>query len=199
MEKDRSVNEFIEMKAQLSLLKEKLDRQYIVNERHLRNAISGKLNELNRHAIRMIAVGTVALGYCTYFLSLYNFSKGLITFTAIMLLACIAATYIQHRSLLKVKEMSADMVKETLDLIRLRKRYDRWMLFAIPLIITWSVFISYEILYVVPMNREMGYGMLAGVAVGTIIGGAVGARIHSRTLKKIRTILAQIDELKEMS
>ena len=43
-------NELDSMKAQMNLLKEKLERQEIVKEQHLRKAIKGKLDEINRTA-----------------------------------------------------------------------------------------------------------------------------------------------------
>jgi hypothetical protein len=200
MEKEyNGIREFDEMKAQLSLLKEKLDKQSIVNEQHLRNAIKDKLKELNRYAVRMIVVGLVALAYCTYFLKLYNFSNALIAFTAVMFMVCVLATYIQHRELMRISELSADLVKETLNLIKLKKRYNQWMLFATPLIFIWGASVSYEILYVVPdMSESMAKGMLCGVIIGIAIGGFIGVKVHNRTLKKIKNILAQIDELKSV-
>ena len=54
MENNMMFRELEGMKAQMELLKEKLEKQEIVKEQHLRNAIKGKLGEINRIAVRLI-------------------------------------------------------------------------------------------------------------------------------------------------
>lgn len=189
-------NELDRMKAQMSLLKEKLEKQEIVKEQHLRKAIKGKLDDINRTAVRMIAVGLFAAVYCLWMQNRYGYSVYLQVATLLMLLFCTAATYIQHKNLLKAKELSADLVKETYDLAKLRRRYSQWLWFAAPLVVLWLLAMSYETLYVIPM-RSTGISIIIGLATGAVIGGIIGLRIHFRTLDKIDVMLAQIKEMKD--
>ena len=66
MDNNSMYNELDSMKAQMNLLKEKLERQEIVKEQHLRKAIKGKLDEINRTAVRMIFIGLFAAIYCLW-------------------------------------------------------------------------------------------------------------------------------------
>lgn len=187
-------NELESMKAQLALLKDKLEKQEIVNERHLRKAIKGKLGEINRIAVRMMFVGLFAVVYCTWLLDYMGFTPYLQIGTLVMLLSSTFATYVMHRNLLKAKELSADLVKETFDLVKLKKRYNRWFYFAIPMIFVWLSSVVYEVVNVIP-GKELAASLLCGITVGALAGGIVGLKIHFRTLKKVDEMLAQIEEL----
>lgn len=189
-------NELESMKAQLGLLKEKLEKQEIVKEQHLRKAIKGKLREINRIAVRMMLVGLFAILYCIWWLNHLGFSVYLQAGTFLMLAFSTIATFVQHRNLLAAKELSADLVKETFDLVKLKKRYNQWLYLAIPMVLVWLSLMVYEIANVIAI-KEFAATMIAGVAIGAVIGGIVGIKIHYRTIRKIDEMLAQIKELKE--
>lgn len=195
MENNMMFRELEGMKAQMELLKEKLEKQEIVKEQHLRNAIKGKLGEINRIAVRMILVGLFATVYCTWMLNHLGFSLSYRIVTIVMLSFCTLATYVQHKNLLKARDLSSDLVKETFDLLKLKKRYNSWLKFALPMIAVWCSWLAYEVLNVIP-DRGIGLSLLIGAAVGVVIGGFVGLKIHFGTLKKIDEMLTQIKELK---
>lgn len=189
-------NELESMKAQLRLLKEKLEKQEIVKQQHLRKAIKGKLGEINKIAVRMMLVGLFAILYSTWWLNHFGFSVYLQAGTFLMLAFSTIATFVQHRNLLAAKELSADLVKETFDLVKLKKRYNQWLYLAIPMVLVWLSLMVYEIANVISI-KEFAATMIAGVAIGAVIGGIVGIKIHYRTIRKIDEMLAQIKELKE--
>ena len=189
-------NELESMKAQLGLLKEKLEKQEIVKQQHLRKAIKGKLGEINKIAVRMMLVGLFAILYSTWWLNHFGFSVYLQAGTFLMLAFSTIATFVQHRNLLAAKELSADLVKETFDLVKLKKRYNQWLYLAIPMVLVWLSLMVYEIANVISI-KEFAATMIAGVAIGAVIGGIVGIKIHYRTIRKIDEMLAQIKELKE--
>ena len=189
-------NELESMKAQLGLLKEKLEKQEIVKEQHLRKAIKGKLREINRIAVKMMLVGLFAILYCIWWLNHFGFSVYLQAGTFLMLAFSTIATFVQHRNLLAAKELSADLVKETFDLVKLKKRYNQWLYLAIPMVLVWFSLMVYEIANVIVI-KEFAATLIAGAAIGAVIGGIVGIKIHYRTIRKIDEMLAQIKELKE--
>lgn len=184
------------MKSQMALLKKILDGQRIVNERHLRNAIKGGISSLNRHAVKMCIIGIVALVLCTASFLQCGFSKAFIAFTALMILFCVCATYMQHRNLIVAKGYDSDLVSATFDLVRLKKRYSQWLWIALPMIMLWGTGLIYECLYSFT-DKEMAIPFMSGSFVGLVTGGIIGIRIHIRTLRKIEKLLAQIKELKE--
>jgi hypothetical protein len=195
MDNDIMYNELESMKAQMELLKKKLERQEIVKEQHLRKAIKGKLNQINRIAVRMMVAGVFALVYNVLMLNHFGYSLYLQAGTFAMIAFSVIATYVQHRKLLEARELSADLLKETFELVKLKRRYAQWLWLAMPMVALWVSFLVYETFYVIPV-KELAVSLATGIAVGAVIGFIAGLRIHFRTLKKINEMLARIDEIR---
>lgn len=188
-------NELESMKAQMDLLKKKLERQEIVKEQHLRKAIKGKLNEINGIAVRMMVAGVFALVCNVLMLNHFGYSLYLQAGTFAMIAFSVIATYVQHRKLLEARELSADLLKETFELVKLKRRYAQWLWLAMPMVALWVSFLVYETFHVIPV-KELAVSLVTGIAVGAVIGFIAGLRIHFRTLKKIDEMLARIDEIR---
>jgi amino acid transporter len=195
MDNDIMYNELESMKAQMDLLKKKLERQEIVKEQHLRKAIKGKLNEINGIAVRMMVAGVFALVCNVLLLNHFGYSLYLQAGTFAMIAFSVIATYVQHRKLLEARELSADLLKETFELVKLKRRYAQWLWLAMPMVALWVSFLVYETFYVIPV-KELAVSLVTGIAVGAVIGFIAGLRIHFRTLKKIDEMLARIDEIR---
>lgn len=195
MDNDVMYNELESMKAQMDLLKKKLERQEIVKEQHLRKAIKGKLNQINGIAVRMMVAGVFALVYNVLMLNHFGYSLYLQAGTFAMIAFSVIATYVQHRKLLEARELSADLLKETFELVKLKRRYAQWLWLAMPMVALWVSFLVYETFYVIPV-KELAVSLVTGIAVGAVIGFIAGLRIHFRTLKKIDEMLARIDEIR---
>ena len=188
-------SELERMKAEMNLLKKKLEKQEIVNEQHLRKAIKGKLDEINRTAVVLIFLGFFALVCNIAMQRAYGYSIYLQAGTSAMLIFSIAATYVQHKNLLKAKDLSADLVKETFDLVKLKRRYNRWLWYEVPIIVVWLSMMLYETLYVIPMQEPLGTSMAIGLVIGVLIGEILGLRIHFKTLRKVDEMLSQIEAI----
>lgn len=195
MENRMILDELDDMKAKMALLKEKLDKQKIVNETHLRNAIKGNISKLNRNAVRKMLLSAIAAVYCTYINCIYGFSLYFTAFTVVMLLFCTIATYMYHKALMRNRNLSLDLMKETFDLLKLKRRYKSWVWIAVPLVIVWVSLFSYEALFLIP-DKAMYMSFISGILAGVVIGGIIGTRIHMKTLRRIETLLEQIEELK---
>ena len=195
MDNDKMYNELESMKAQMDLLKKKLERQEIVKEQHLRKAIKGKLNQINGIAVRMMVAGVFALIYNVLMLNHFGYSLYLQAGTFAMIAFSVIATYVQHSKLLEARELSADLLKETFELVKLKRRYAQWLWLAMPMVALWVSFLVYETFHVIPV-KELAVSLVTGIAVGAVIGFIAGLRIHFRTLKKIDEMLARIDEIR---
>ena len=191
--RDDVMIELEEMKGQIALLKSKLKEHEIVREQHMRRAIKGNLQELNRVAVRMMLVGVFAIIFCTSVFVHYGFSFYFAAFTFLILMFSTVATYVQHKNLLKSKDLSCDLVKESYDLVKLKKRYGEWLYFAVPMVAVWFSWLVYETVNYIPD----GMIFVVGSGIGGTIGGLVGLKIHFKTVKKIDEMLSQIKELEE--
>ena len=65
---NNEINEILEMREQLATLKKQLDTQEIINDRLIKEAMSGKLSSMNRSAIWMCVVCLIMipLGYLNF-------------------------------------------------------------------------------------------------------------------------------------
>ncbi len=192
-------NELELMREQISALKEKLDRQNIINDQHIRKSIKAKISDINKTVTATIFLGIFALVYCTWSFYSQGCSTAFVIFTAATLAICTALTILQRINLGKIDFSKGNIVETALMLSRIRTHYKNWYKTAIPIIIIWVGWLSYEIISILGVDSPMAIGFLTGAAVGCIIGGFAGYRINSKIVRKAGEILEQIEELQRES
>ena len=71
--------ELEEMRAQVAILKNKLDKQTIINDSHIRNSMKSKRSDMTRIITATIAIGALSVPYCTPLthLCLYRLSESI--------------------------------------------------------------------------------------------------------------------------
>ena len=190
--------ELEEMRSQISLLKDKLEKQNIVNEQHIRRSMKSKMSSINRTIAGTIIAGSFALPYCTWFFWSQDLSKLFIVATAIMLAVCLGLTILQQVRLKNLDFSDSNLVETAEELSKVKKHYSEWKWVALPMIIIWLGWLMYE------MINNMGtepyvIGFCCGAAVGAIIGGIIGFRINRKVIRKTGEILEQIEELQRES
>ena len=89
-------HELEDMRSQIGILKEKLEKQTIVNEQHIRRSMKSKMSDLTRIVAITIFAGVFALVYSTWFFWSQSLSPAFIVATAVMLVICIALTILQR-------------------------------------------------------------------------------------------------------
>ena len=67
-------NELEEMRSQIGLLKQKLERQTIINDTHIRNSMKSKMSALNRTVGATICAGIFAAIFSPTYFYMMNFS-----------------------------------------------------------------------------------------------------------------------------
>lgn len=186
--------ELEEMRSQVAILKQKLDKQTIISESHIRNSMKSKRADMARINAAAIIIGALSAPYCTWIFSKYGFSLAFIIATDIMLAVCIYLTY-RQRNMLKNLDFSQNNlvdVAETLN--KVKKHYHGWYKKGIPMLLVWYGWMAYEAI------TKMGggpteTGFIVGSAVGVIVGSIIGYYLNTRIVKKSTEILNQIKEL----
>ena len=191
-------NELEEMREQIGILKDKLEKQNIVNEQHIRRSMKSKMSSINRTIAGTIIAGTFALPYCSWFFWSQDLSKLFIVATAIMLTVCLGLTILQQVRLKNLDFSGSNLVETAEQLSKVKKHYSEWHWVALPMVIIWLGWLMYEML------NKMGtepyvFGFCCGAAVGAIIGGIIGFRINRKVIRKTGEILEQIEELQRES
>ncbi len=195
---NNEINEILEMREQLATLKKQLDTQEIINDRLLKEAMSGKLSRINGQAIwiGVICLIMMPLGYLNF--QRIGHSTAFCVATSALFFICFVAMFLSHYRLRKRDIYSGDLVTVYTEVARMRKIYKSWHYWSIPMLIVWFGWMEYEI-YINLANEDIYalIGVSIGGIVGGIIGGIIGLRIHKRTLCTAEDLLRQIEELRK--
>lgn len=189
-------HELEEMKIQIDNLKKKLEDQTIVNEKHIRNSFRTKISDINRTVSMTVIVGILALVYCTWFFHFKGLSLAFTISTGLMLAVCVLLTLIQKIQLSRIDISAGNLVETARDISKIRTHYKDWYKTAIPMIVIWFSWMTYEIVTRFEMT-PMTIGFLSGAATGIILGGFIGGRINKKIINRTEELLGYIEELQK--
>ena len=191
-------HELEQMRAQIGMLKQKLEQQTIVNERHIRNSMKSKISDLNRTVRGTIFAGIFAVLFAPMTFYIQGCSLLFVIGTAVMLAVCLGLTIIQKINLGRMTDLSQSNLIETAEkLSRTRTHYKEWYKIAIPMLLAWVGWMIYEMVNAIGIESPTAIGFYCGAGVGLIIGGVIGARINRKVVQQANEILAQIEELQQ--
>ena len=190
-------HELEEMKAQFGMLKDKLEKQTIINETHIRNSMKSKMSDINKTMTGTIIAGIFALGYCTWFFYWQNCSPAFVIATFVMLAVCLGITIMQRITLGRMDFSKGNLVETAEKLSKIKTHYQNWYKIAIPMIIVWFGWMLYEMISIHGIESPMAIGFCCGGLVGGILGGVIGMRINRKVVRKAAEILDQITELQQ--
>lgn len=189
-------HELEEMRMQINVLKNKLEKQNIVNDKHIRNSFKTKISDMNRTVTITVIGGVFALIYSTWFFHIKGLSLAFTIATGIMLAVCVMLTLIQKIQLSRIDISGGNLVETARDISKIRTHYKDWYKTAIPMIIIWFGWMTYEILTRFEMT-PMTIGFLSGAATGVILGGFIGGRINKKIINRTEELLGYIEELQK--
>lgn len=183
--------EFEQMREQIALLKEKLLRQQIISERAIIEAAQKGISKLNKAGTKWGIFGIFAVVYCTFAFHRFGFSDGFVIGTAIMLAICAAVTIYAHLGIRSIDVANGNLVDISQRLIRFRKIYSRYHLYAVPMVLVWCYFFYYD----AQRMLEYAEGFLIAGCVGGVIGAIIGLKAHFKVIRDTDKVLKNINEL----
>ena len=189
-------NELEQMRSQINILKDKLEKQNIVNEKHIRNSMKSKMSSINRTIAGTIVAGALALPYCTWFFWSQGLSTIFVVATAVMLAVCLGLTIAKQVTLKNLDFSSGNLVEVAEKLGGIKKHYQDWIKIAIPMVLIWFSWLIYEMLSTLGVS-PMTLGFCTGALLGGLIGGFVGMRMNKKVITKTTEILSQIKDLQK--
>ena len=195
------MNEYIDsrelqqMKEQLAILTQKLDKETIVNERLMRQAMKDKASWLRR---RFIIKGIANLILLPYFIWLapgvLGLSVGFCIFVSLFIILALGCDYYINTRFRPEKFVYGNLLEARQDTLMLKKFYANWLKFiGIPFIVVFSTWFIYDIAQVI--HGEELKGALGGMAIGVVIGSAIGIYRYRKTQRTADEILEQIEEM----
>ena len=188
--------QFEEMRMQMEMLKTKLDKQEIVNDRILRKSMKKNMNNITRRYTILVVVALLMIPYAYYvFVSMMGYSIGFWIATVVFMLISCGYTVWNGRDLYagNLMEKSLLVVKQKMALAK--KRDNQWMLFGIPMLILWLAYFVYEVYQ--KGGAEEVHTLLLASAFGGAVGLILGLTIHFKTQREYQEIIDQIEEMTE--
>ena len=150
-----------EMRQQMSTLKNKLNKQEIVNERLIRRSMRNEVNSITRRNYILLAVTIFMIPYGYWaFIMLSGFSMAFWIGTCILMLICGGGIFYNTHRISDPGLMSNSLIKAREKVASAKKFDSDWLMFGIPAIILWLGWFFYEI-----------YQQNDGVYTGAFIGG----------------------------
>ena len=184
-----------ELRQQLTLLNQKLEKQSIINHQLIRNSIKERISSINRTGIVLCALVVIATPIIAFnYALLLNFSLALNIFTCAFMAIALIYTIWSHWGL-NNDLLNGDLITASSQILRTRRLYQRWSYFSYPWFVVWLCWNGWEIYNKID-NQEMLLGIIVGGIVGLVIGGIYGWRQRNKIYRNIDAMLQQIQDLK---
>lgn len=196
---DKNIEGFEELKSQVEILKNKLSKEEITNERLMRKTMSTRVNDVERYLYKVGIMGILAMALIAFdFLVLFPLSTLFVIATEVLLLCCLVFVYCNKKLVSSANIMSGNLIEESRRLVRFKKREIRYFFVSVPMLILWCTWLTLEVLNGAAEKDEK-YAFLVGAGVGGVIGFFVGLRMFLKMMRNVNDVISQIDELTEQA
>lgn len=119
--------ELEEMRAQINLLKEKLEKQGIVNSHLLQQSMKAKVSQIHRQGWKGVACGLVAIVAFTFNYIMGSLSLPFVIASILLMLFCIIGTWHCHMPLNDKDLMGQDIHTTARAFSLVKRRYNFWL------------------------------------------------------------------------
>ena len=191
MEELFNTAELNEMKEQISLLRRKLEKETIVNEKLIRSSMRDKLKAVKRRSYILCAV---VIGACPLWATpIFDFhSIWFIGVTIAFLFIAVAYEIYCNQLLSTQNYVNGNLIDEARKLNRYKQLSRQWHWFSIPFLFIWLSWFVYEATSVGDFHAN---NILIGGLIGGTIGGVIGWRIYRKGQNAVSEVIEQIEEL----
>ena len=186
-------NTLREMQQQMQQLREKLNKEQIINERLLQKSCRQTVDRLKFKSNLPIVFAIIAILCSPAYLS-FGLSPWFLIFTCVLMLVSIVATILTNRH---IPQMDKDLVTATNELTRYKKIHAEWLKFSIPALIIWLGCLIWDFLKNQTISQAELIGFLAGISTGLILGLILGLKIRRDQLNAADELISQIEELQK--
>lgn len=193
MEQTTDYNEMEEMRRQMAVLKEKLEKEEILSDRLLRNTMQNQVRSIRRRANFSIVGGVCVLTIGPMAFSSLGASNIFIVVTSLMMLVLMVLTAVMHSKLKEADVRDGQLLAVARNARRLKDDYRRWRNIGIPLMIVWLAWLVVEVMHG-QSDPTDSLIMLSPIVAGGIIGGILGVMRNNHLVGMLDDIIRQIEE-----
>ena len=191
------MDELQEMREQMAALKEKLNKQEVVNERLIRDVLSQKMKVINKNGWISGICGSFVITFGNFMFYQMGLSTYFLIGTTVMMLFCIATTWISHSWINSNEIVNGDLLRVAKQAQRLQRVYKNWKYIALPMILVWATWLGLEYAAEVK-DTAMVISMMSGVVIGGLVGGIIGFKQNKKVINELDEMIRHIEEISEL-
>ena len=191
------MDELQEMRVQLAALKEKLNKQEVVNDRLIRDVLSQKMKVINKNGWISGLCGLFVITFGNFVFYQMGLSTWFLIGTAAMMIFCVATTWISHSWINSNEIANGDLLQVAKQAQRLQRVYKNWKYIALPMILVWATWLGLEYAAEVK-DTAMVIGMMSGGVIGGLVGGIIGFRQNKKVINELDEMIRHIEEISDL-
>jgi hypothetical protein len=191
------MDELQEMREQLAALKEKLNKQEVVNDRLIRDVLSQKMKVINKNGWISGICGLFVITFGNYLFYQMGLSTWFLLGTTVMMIFCAAVTWISHSWVNSNEIANGDLLRVVKQAQRLQRVYKNWKYIALPMILVWATWLGLEYAAEVK-DTAMVISMMSGGIIGGLVGGIIGFKQNKKVINELDEMIRHIEEMSEL-
>ena len=187
--------ELEEMRAQINLLKEILDKQSIVNNHLLQQSMKAKVSQIHRQGWKAVACGIVAIVLNTMLYFVGALSLPVLIITILFMLLGILGTWYSHKPLNEKDLLGNDIHTTATAFSIVKKRYKFWMHYITPVtIILWLPLYCHDYVTSLGMPQETARYFIILFFISACIGALIGYLWHRKVVNVCDEAVKQLED-----
>lgn len=197
---NNNINELEQLREQMSIFKDKLNKQQIINDQLVRNTMKSKLSWIKSFVWGEIIIIPIMLLGMAVFHAGTGLSWWLYGFLAIGLIADATGDFIINR-IPKGQLLSGDLVETSKRLVKMKKQRTSWFIIGLIFVTIWLVWFIVELVLktdpgcALPDHNLVIAIMAIAVAVGGVIGGIISWLIFRKMQRTNNQLIEQINQV----
>lgn len=197
---NNNINELEQLREQMSIFKDKLNKQQIINDQLVRNTMKSKLSWIKSFVWGEIIIIPIMLLGMAVFHAGTGLSWWLYGFLAIGLIADATGDFIINR-IPKGQLLSGDLVETSKRLVKMKKQRTSWFIIGLIFVTIWMVWFIVELVLktdpgcALPDHNLVIAIMAIAVAVGGVIGGIISWLIFRKMQRTNNQLIEQINQV----
>lgn len=195
MDNFNDFNELDEMRQQIKALKEKVERNGVLNEKLVKKSVQDKMKSIHNTVYRLFAMVLLATPLWLFIKYQHNLSWYYTIFTILMMLVSVFFDWYVNR--IDVSRMGDDMKETANQLLKMKRQRALQEKIALFIVLpVWSIWTGYEF-YTNITDSTTATALFIGIAVGGIVGLIIGLSIYFRMQRKNDEMIEQIKSITE--
>ena len=185
-----------EMRSQIAILKEKVDKQAIVNDDIMHKVINTRTGDIKRKMRVAVICGLITIAISPWaFHHNLGLSWWFIIVTDIFMIYCMSMEIYYKRMVSDNALMNSSVLEVAQRMSHFKTCYKRYTMINIFVLLPiWVIWLLVEVYLQFSDNMEVFWSYAIGLGVGIVIGGILGLRLFFRIIDNANQVIKELKE-----